>query len=115
MTDHADFPEGMTYESIFGRKPRSAKLYQFNLRKLFPPDDEFATCIARLCLLREDLWLEIKGIVAGPFDSLDTNTVVWRHNYFFRNSIRTLQEIVSALHTLRSVPEFKRALQKRFS
>ena len=115
MAEHAGFPEGITYESIFGKKPRSARIYQINLRKFFPPDDEFATCIARLCILREDLSLEIKGIVAGPFDSLDTNTVAWRHNYFFRNSVRTLQEIASALHRLRSVPEFKRALRKRFS
>ena len=115
MTEHAGFPAGITYESIFGKRPRSARIYQFNLRKIFPPDDEFATCIARLCILREDLSLEIKGIVAGPFDSLDTNTIAWRHNYFFRNSVRTLQEIASALHGLRSVPEFKRTIQKRFS
>ena len=115
MTEPTGFPEGMTYDSLFGKKPRRAKIYQLKLRKLFPPDDDFATCIARLCILREDLSIEIKGITAGPFDSLDTNTVAWRHNYFFRNSVRTLQEIASALHKLRAVPEFNRAIQKRFS
>ncbi|RPH80567.1 MAG: hypothetical protein EHM80_04865 [Nitrospiraceae bacterium] len=113
--EEAGFPEGMTYDSLFGKKPRGTKIHLFNLRKLFPPDDEFATCIARLCILREDLSMEIKGIAAGPFGSLDANTIAWRHNYFFRNSARTLREIASALQRLRKVPEFQRALQKKAS
>ena len=115
MTGHAGFPEGVTYESIFGKKATSKRIFQVNLRKFFPPDDDYATCMARLCILREDLSLEITGIVAGPYDQLDGNTVAWRHNYFFRNSVKTLQEIASAIQTLHRLPEFKRAFKKRFT
>jgi hypothetical protein len=31
------------------------------LRKWFPPDDALAVKIARLCILREDLMLEMQG------------------------------------------------------
>jgi hypothetical protein len=71
--------------------------------------------MARLSILREDLSLEVNGIVAGPFDWLDGNGIAWRHNYFSRNFAKTIQEIASALHALNRIPEFKRALKKRFT
>lgn len=115
MSEYAEYPEGITHESLFEKKPSAIKIFQINLRKFFPPDDEYAICMARLCLLREDLSLEVNGIVAGPFDWLDGNGIPWRHNYFMRNSAKTLREIASALQTLNCIPEFKRALKNRFT
>lgn len=115
MGTHAGYPTGTTHESLFGKKASSKRIFQINLRKFFPPDDEYATCMARLCILREDLSLEINGIVAGPFEWLDGNSVAWRHNYFFRNTAKTLREIASALQALNCLPEFKRALRTRCS
>ena len=108
-------PEGAAYAARFTKKAAATRNYQINLHKFFPPDDEFATCMARLCVLREDLNLEVNGIVVGPYDWLDRNGEVWRRNYFFRNSVRTLQEIASAFHTLNCVPEFQRALERIWS
>lgn len=115
MSEHAGYPEGITHESLFQKKASATRTFQIHLRKFFPPDDEYATCMARLCILREDLSMEINGIVAGPFDWLDSNGIPWRHNYFFRNFAKTIQEIASALQTLNCVPEFKRALKRRFT
>jgi hypothetical protein len=115
MSEHARYSKGLTHDSIFGKKATSTRTFQIHLRKFFPPDDEYATCMARLCMLREDLSLEVNGIVAGPFDWLDGNGIAWRHNYFFRDFAKTIQETASALQTLNCIPEFKRALKKRFT
>lgn len=104
--------EGAAYAALFTKNATSSRNYQLNLRRFFPSDDEFATCIARLCILREDLFFEVNGIVAGPYEWLDKNGTAWRRNYFFRNSVRTLGEIASAIHRLNCVPEFQRALEK---
>ena len=71
--------------------------------------------MARLLILREDLKIELNGILAGPFEELDGNGIEWRHLYFFRNYAKTIQEIASALHTLNRTPEFKRAFKKHFT
>ena len=41
------------------------------LRKWFPPHDPLASKIARLCILREDLMLEMQGIYADTVAELD--------------------------------------------
>jgi len=71
--------------------------------------------MARLLILREDLRLEIHGILAGPFDWLDGNGIKWRHTYFFRNFSKTMQEISRALQQVQGIPEFQRAFKKRFT
>jgi ABC-type cobalamin/Fe3+-siderophores transport system ATPase subunit len=43
------------------------------------------------------------------------NGTIWRRNYFFCTSIRTLLEITSAIHKLNSVPEFQNAVEKSWS
>lgn len=48
------------------------------LRKWFPSDDPIAQCIARLCVLREYAYLELKGMTQKSIRSLDLNTVSWR-------------------------------------
>ncbi len=103
-------PEDRT--AILRRRPARTRIRILNVRKIFPPDDELATIIARLCILREDLSLEIHGIVFDPMEFLDRNSIPWRHNYFFRNSVRTLMEIRGALQTLNCNVEFKRILKR---
>lgn len=105
----------MTIDDIFRKKASSTRIFQINLRKFFPPEDDYATCMARLCILREDLWVDIIGILEGPLERLDANGIEWRRLYFFRNYLKTLQEIASALHTLNCIPEFKRAFEKHYS
>lgn len=112
MPELTDNAEGITHPE---KKASATRIFQINLRKFFPPNDEYATCMARLCILREDLALEVTGITEGPFDRLDGNGIPWRHNYFFRNFAKTVREIASALQTLNCTPEFKRALKKHYT
>jgi hypothetical protein len=112
--DESGDPEGADFAAGFTKKV-SRRSFQINLHRFFPPEDEFATCVARHCILREDLCLEFNGIVAGPYEWLDMNGTIWRRNYFFRTSIRTLLEITSAIHKLNSVPEFQNAVEKSWS
>jgi hypothetical protein len=72
----------------------------------FPPGDEVSTCMARLCILREDLYIELQGMREQPLPMLDDCSLDMRQIYFFRNMLRTLGEIGSAIHTLRSTKSF---------
>jgi hypothetical protein len=77
------------------------------LRKWFPPGDPLAEIIARLCVLREDLALEMSGFHEDNLGELDGNSVEWRSLYFFRSFVRTMREISHALQALSRDPEFK--------
>lgn len=66
--------------------------------------------MARLCILREDLYIELSGMTDIPPSVLDDCSVTWRHIYFFRNLLRTVQEISSALHELDCEKQFKSKL-----
>ncbi len=57
--------------------------------------------MARLCVLREDLYLELQGIQEEKIKPLDDNGDIYRSTYFFRNSTRTLLELSSAVATLK--------------
>lgn len=83
------------------------------LRNLFPHDNRLATSIARLCVLREDFYLETCGINEDSIKELDHNSIPWRRLYFFRLSFRTLLEIRSAIETLNCEAEFKELLSKQ--
>lgn len=83
------------------------------LRRWFPPDDRFASCVARLSILREDFALEMRGLYKPHIKSLDEHSAIWRKLYFWRNLVRTLLEIRKTLESLNTVPEFKRALKKQ--
>jgi hypothetical protein len=80
---------------------------QISLRRWFPPHDRFAACVGRLCFLREDFALEMSGIQASKIKKLDGNDVVWRKMYFWRQLVKSLGEIRSALQVLQSCPGFK--------
>jgi hypothetical protein len=103
------------YTTQLTKKAAASRSFPINLHQFFPPNDEFATCIVRLLVLRDDLSLELNGITLGPYEWLDKNGTPWRHNYFFRNSVRTLREIGKAIHRLSLLPEFQLASEKHWS
>ena len=104
--------------------PRS-HLRPITLSKWFPSNDHTATVVARLCILREDYRLEVEGLIKKDFnpfdvgssvskpDSLDGNSSSWRRLYFFRSSLRTLEEVRSAIDGLFVDSEQKKLLQAR--
>jgi len=87
-------------------------LWHIILSKWFPADDPIGVLVARLCILREDYRLELEGLIKKDFnpfdrtsapsapDSLDGNSPSWRRIYFFRSSLRTLNEIRNAVERL---------------
>ncbi len=87
--------------------------YSFRLTSLFPPNDEYAATIARLCILWEDFITEASGGAAAQIQEMDGHSPQWRRLYFLRRSIGTVHEIRKALHTLRTVNEFKAALSNQ--
>lgn len=82
------------------------------LRKWFPPDDTLAELVARLCVLREDLGLEMSGFHQADLGELDANSEEWRRMYFFRCFVRTMKEITHALGALAMNAEFRAILDK---
>jgi hypothetical protein len=80
------------------------------LARWFPPDDPVAAAVARLCILREDFLLELYGIIEDSIPRLDDNEAGCRRVYFWRNSLRTLEEIRATLNRLSKQPDFTRAL-----
>jgi len=84
---------------------------QIKLRRWFPPNDRFAASVARLCILREDLFLEMAGIYAHGIEALDSHSVLWRRMYFWRHLVKTVGEIRQTIDTLNMVPEFRSALK----
>lgn len=77
----------------------------------FPPDDPMATLIARLCILREDWWIEFNGYTSeDEIKLLDFNSQLYRRLYFLRNLVKTLNEIHETIKGLNSLPEFRSAL-----
>jgi hypothetical protein len=84
---------------------------QIKLRRWFPPDDRFAACVARLCILREDLFLEMAGIHSRSISPLDSNSVAWRQKYFWRHLVKTIGEIRQTFEMLNAIPEFRSAFK----
>lgn len=82
------------------------------LRHWFPPDDQLAEEVARLCVLREDLALEMSGFYSENLGELDGNSDAWRRAYFFRNLVRTIREIAIGFNRLAMNPEFKDILAR---
>jgi hypothetical protein len=66
--------------------------------------------MARLCILREDLFIELRGMVDDPLPGLDECSISWRQIYFYRNLVRTVQEIRKALHEIECEKAFKAEL-----
>ena len=78
----------------------------------FPPSDPVATAVAMLCILREDLLLELLGIVSEGLPKLDDNSEGYRRMYFWRNSLRTLEEIKNVLNKLNAESSFRDTLSE---
>ena len=53
--------------------------------------------MAMLCILRGDLLLELYGMTNEHIERLDDNDSGYRRTYFWRNSLRTLEEIKKVL------------------
>lgn len=68
--------------------------------------------MARLCILREDLFLEWHGVMTNEIKSLDSGTAEFRRLYFFRHSVGTLFEIKRALQAIQQIKSFRRAVSK---
>lgn len=92
--------------------PRSAFISIVKIRKWFPPHDPLAAKIARLCILREDLLLEMEGMYTEDIDALDNYSAEFRRMYFLRNLVRTQIELSGAIQTLLKDKEFKNLLAK---
>lgn len=90
-----------------------AKVYirAVRLGKWFPPNDALAVQIARLCILREDLMLQLHGLHAERIKALDLHSPAYRRTYFLRSAVRTMYEIQGANTVIRSNPAFKRCLR----
>lgn len=92
--------------------PRSAYVTIIKIRKWFPPHDPLAAKIARLCILREDLLLEMEGVNSEDIDALDDHSAEFRRMYFVRNLVRTQMELSGAIQVLLKDKEFKNLLAK---
>ena len=109
----------ITYHGFSNRK---SGLQHITLSKWFPGNDPVATVVARLCISREDYLLELEGLIKEDFnpfdvsspvskpDSLDGNSPSWRRLYFFRNSLKSLNEIRNSVERLFVDREHKGAL-----
>jgi hypothetical protein len=84
-----------------------ARVRIVTLRKWFPPHDPLAAKIARLCILREDLLIEMQGVYVEDIKDLDESSPQSRRMYFLRNLIRTQMELSGALQTLLNSSEFR--------
>jgi hypothetical protein len=88
----------------------SLQVRPIKIRRWFPPQDRIATAVATLCILREDFFLELRGIITDDIEALDKNSTAYRRTYFWRNSLRTLMEIRQTLNALSRVPAFRAAM-----
>ncbi len=82
-------------------------------QRVVPTEDEVSAIMARLYVLREDLYLELQGIKEDKIEPLDDNGSNYRDIYFFRNSTRTLFEINHTVQHLKRKPVFMKALAKQ--
>jgi hypothetical protein len=86
------------------------RLRSIKIRRWFPPNDDIAAHMATLCILREDFYLELQGIIKDDLAPLDANSTGYRRTYFWRNSLRTLYAIRDTLNSLNAIAEFRAAM-----
>ena len=77
------------------------------LTTIFSAGNELHVLIAGLCVLFEDLRIEISGIAADDLGRLDECGKNGRGLYFLRRSIATLHEFTMALNELDQLPSFQ--------
>ena len=90
-----------------------SRTWHIRIKEWFPPGDEIAAIMAQLCVLREDLYLELQGLKEDEIKPLDDNGDKYRSAYFFRNSTRTLFELRNAVETLKLEKTFIKHLAGR--
>jgi hypothetical protein len=83
------------------------------LRKWFPPEDPLATMIARVCILRGDLLIEMQGVYAEAIEGLDSSSAEHRRMYFLRNMIRTQAELSASIQRLLGNADFRVLLERQ--
>jgi YesN/AraC family two-component response regulator len=84
------------------------KIVTVKLSEWFPSNDELATKMARLCILREELMFEFQcAIESRDVPIKDDYGQAWRQFYYFRKMFGTLQEIRSAIESLAKDANFK--------
>lgn len=66
-----------------------------------------------LCVLREDFLIELYGIIDPDLGRLDDNDAGYRTSYFWRNSLRTLEEIRNMMNRLNTHETFREAMAKQ--
>jgi hypothetical protein len=93
--------------------PTPAQVRIVVLRKWFPPNDPLSAKIARLCILREDLLIEMDGMLAEDIEELDGHSAQFRRMYFHRNLLRTQMELSGAIQVLLGNEHFKNLLERQ--
>jgi hypothetical protein len=84
------------------------------LWKWFPSDDKFATKMARLCILREQLMFELQCSRDNKKVSLENDySVGYRQMYFFLRMCNTVREINSAIESLSGDKDYKFFIKKQ--
>ena len=90
------------------------RILNVKLHEWFPPDDELATKMARICILREELMYEFLCTrYSNNFPMDDDFGVAWRKVYFLRKMFSTLAEMHSAIEHLSCDKNFKAFKQKQ--
>jgi len=83
-----------------------------NLSKWFPPNDELAKKIARLCILREELIFQFQCARESRSTPIgDAYGSSWRTLYYVRHMFNTLKEIFRSIETLSRDINFKSLLK----
>lgn len=80
----------------------------------FPPGDDLSALMARLCALREDLYIETRGLHGDTFPELDECSAEYRQIYFYRNQYRTLFEIMGAIRMLWTHKDFMAEVYRKY-
>lgn len=73
-------------------------------------DTKLNALLAPLCVLFEDLRIEIAGISSEDLPGMDECGKTWRRLYFQRRSFATLHEFGLVLHELQDIPSFQNNL-----
>lgn len=89
----------INFRPVARRRPKTSFTH-IPVATWFPPGDEIAALMARLCVLREDLYIEFVGLQAETLPTLDEGSADYRRTYFYRNQFRTLFEIMGAVRML---------------
>src|SRR5947207_5456915 len=93
-------------------------------RVWFPSHDPIARAVARLCVLREDLYIEWLAMAADEINitlpypgdeepmsnppAIDDNGAEYRRVYFLRSTLHTLTEVHNAVSGLRANRDFRK-------